>query len=232
MKQLRKIIEIDEERCDGCGQCLPNCAEGSLTIVDGKARLVAEHLCDGLGACLGVCPRGALTIRERQADEFDETAVEAHLKNRAAEPSPTRPSVAFPEALGAGCAADGSALHNWPVKLRLRPPLAPFLGDAKLLIAADCGPVVCRDFHEKYLDGRVIVTACPKFEDKEAMRLRLTEIFRGDALKNILLVIIDVPCCSAFIGIAREAARDAACALELKVVTISRQGAEVATGPR
>jgi len=225
MKQLRKIIEINEELCDGCGQCLPNCAEGSLAIVDGKAKLVAENLCDGLGACLGVCPNGALTIRERTADVFDEEAVETHLHNRRQNP-PTSCQVAnAPEMLGAGSVA-GS--HNWPVKLRLVPPTAPFLQNADLLITADCCPIACRDIHEKYFDGRVVLAGCPKFDDKEEQIQRLAAIFRGNTLKSLTLLIMDVPCCSAFVGIVREALKTAGCAVALRTVTISRLGQEAA----
>jgi len=225
MKQIRKIIEINEELCDGCGQCIPNCAEGSLAIVDGKVKLVAENLCDGLGACLGVCPTGALRIVERQADAFDEEAVEDHLHNRRKNP-PTACQVAnIPNMLPAAGAAGP---RQWPVKLRLVPPSAPFLKGADLLIAADCCPVACRDFHGKYLDGRIVVIGCPKFDDKEAHRDRLAEIFRANNPKSITLLIMDVPCCSAFIGIVRQAAQAAGYTLPIKVVTMSRQGEELA----
>ena len=231
MKHLRKIIKIDEELCDGCGQCLPNCAEGSLAIVDGKAKLVAEKLCDGLGACLGVCPRGALQIIERQADAFDEEAVEEHLHNRRKIP-PMSPPITSCQAANLPnifSESNATSLRNWPVKLRLVPPTAPFLQNADLLIAADCCSVACRDFHGKYLDSRVVVAGCPKFDDKEMQIQRLTEIFRGNRLKSITTLIMDVPCCSAFVGIVREAQRAAGCAVATKTITISRQGEELAT---
>ena len=232
MKQLRKIIEINEELCDGCGQCLPNCAEGSLAIVDGKAKLVAENLCDGLGACLGVCPQGALQIIERQADTFDEEAVEDHLQNRRENP-PINPPMAYSLCQAANApnlfsTGDATLLRNWPVKLRLVPPTAPFLRNADLLVTADCCPIACLDFHRNYLDGRVLVAGCPKFDDKEGQLQRLTEIFRDSALKSITLLIMDVPCCSAFVGIVREAQRAAGCAVATRVVTLSRQGTELA----
>ena len=231
MKQMRKIIEIDEELCDGCGQCLPNCAEGSLAIVDGKAKLVAENLCDGLGACLGVCPQGALKITERQADAFDEEAVETHLHDRRQNPPLNPPMAASCQAANAPnlfSAGDVTSLRNWPVKLRLVPPTAPFLQNADLLITADCCPIACRDFHGKYIDGRVVVAGCPKFDDKAGQVQRLTEIFRGNTLKSITLLIMDVPCCSAFVGIVREAQRAAGCTSAVSAVTISRQGEELA----
>ena len=232
MKQLRKIIEINEELCDGCGQCLPNCAEGSLAIVDGKAKLVAENLCDGLGACLGVCPQGALKIIEREADEFDEEAVEAYLKQSQAQPSVSCQSMNAPQTLACGCAGDltrgpvaGSAgATNWPVKLRLIPPSAPFLRDANLLITADCCPIACRDIHEKYFDGHVVLAGCPKFDEKEGQIQRLTEIFREASPKSITLLIMEVPCCSAFVGIVREALKTSGRAVPTTIITISRQG--------
>jgi NAD-dependent dihydropyrimidine dehydrogenase PreA subunit len=228
MKHLRKIIEINEERCDGCGQCLPNCAEGSLALVDGKAKLVAENLCDGLGACLGVCPTGALRIIERQADAFDEEAVEDYLQNRRDNPSTACQAANIPTMLAAGDSAGAGNWRNWPVKLHLLPPSAPFLRGADLLIAADCCPVACRDFHSRYFDGRVVMIGCPKFDDKEAHRDRLAEIFRGSHPQSITLLIMDVPCCSAFAGIVRQAAQTAGCILPVNVVTMSRQGEEIA----
>jgi len=226
MKQLRKIIEIDEELCDGCGECLPNCAEGSLAIVDGKAKLVAENLCDGLGACLGVCPKGALRIIERQADAFDEDAVETHLHNRRKNPPTACQAANVPNMFPLGAAA---GQRNWPVKLRLVPPTAPFLRNADLLITADCCPIACRDFHGKYLDGRVALAGCPKFDNKEEQITRLAEIFRGNPLKSVTLLIMDVPCCSAFVGLVREALKIAGSAVPTEAVTISRLGEEAAT---
>ena len=235
MKQLRKIIEINEELCDGCGQCIPNCAEGSLAIVDGKVKLVAENLCDGLGACLGVCPTGALRIVERQADAFDEDAVEDYLHNRRERERTACEAANAPTLLQAGAAIKPigqnlgpNSWTNWPVQLRLIPPTAPFLKGADLLIIADCCPVVCRDFHGKYLDGRVVLMGCPKFDDKEAHRERLAEIFRANNPKSITLLIMDVPCCSAFVGIVRQASQAAGCSIPIKTVTISRQGEELA----
>jgi len=231
MKQLRKIIQINEELCDGCGQCLPNCAEGSLALVDGKAKLVSENLCDGLGACLGVCPQGALQVIERQADAFDEEAVEEYLHNRRQNPPSNPPMASSCQAANVPnlfSTDDATALRNWPVKLRLVPPTAPFLRNADLLITADCCPIACRDFHGKYIAGRVVVAGCPKFDDKEAQVQRLTEIFRASALKSITLLIMDVPCCSAFVGLVREAQRAAVCAVATKAITISRHGEELA----
>src|SRR3989339_43759 len=164
MKIKRNIIRIDEEKCDGCGQCVPSCAEGAITIVDGKARLAAQKYCDGLGACLGECPQGALTVEEREAEDFDELAVEQHL--HAAKLSTNAESLT----MACGCpsahiqsfqrapscaeankprspASSASALSHWPVQITLVPPSAPFLKGADLLVAADCTPIAYPDFH-------------------------------------------------------------------------------------
>jgi len=153
---VRAIVRIDEEKCTGCGFCIPDCAEGALQIMDGKARLVSEVYCDGLGACLGACPEGALTIEEQEAEAFDEAAVEAHL---AAEPEADLPCGCPGSALRSIEAASrpvepaASALSHWPVQLRLVPPEAPFLRGADLLICADCVPFAMGDLHHRYLAG-------------------------------------------------------------------------------
>ena len=155
MKINRKIIEIDPELCDGCGSCVPSCAEGAIQIIDGKAKLVAEKYCDGLGACLGECPTGALKIVEREAEDFDEHAVEAHLKT-IEQAQPAAPTIACgcpsaqvqsfgpvqrPDYKPLGPMDRISALTHWPVKIKLVPPTAPFLKNADLLVLADCGPI-------------------------------------------------------------------------------------------
>ena len=170
MKTKRKIIKIDEELCDGCGLCVPDCAEGSLQIIDGKAKLVADNLCDGLGACLGACPTGALKIIEREAEEFDEEAVEEFLKNKkvaeeksapATCPSasiqtltPQTPCQAANKPLSLDSAGNSSsALSHWPVQIRLVPANASFLKNADLLIVADCAPLAYPDFHKDFIGG-------------------------------------------------------------------------------
>ena len=174
MKVLRKIIEIDEELCDGCGQCVPSCAEGSLQIVDGKAKMVSDNLCDGLGACLGECPNDALKIVEREADEFDEEAVEKHLAEKEAQKQKE------PLTLACGCPStkiqafeptssckeanipgslegEDSALSHWPIQIKLVPATAPFLKGADLLVLADCCGIAFPTLHRDLLKGRVIM---------------------------------------------------------------------------
>jgi len=194
---LRKIVRIDEELCDGCGQCIPNCAEGALQIVDGKARLVSEAYCDGLGACLGHCPKGAITIEERDADSFDEEAVHAHLANQHILECGCPSTVV--QTLEAGTPqppARESALRHWPVQLNLVPLEAPFFDGADLLVIADCVPFAYPDLHGTLLTGRSVVIGCPKFDDARGYAEKLGEILRRNDLRSITVVHMEVPCCS------------------------------------
>lgn len=248
MKSVRKIIKIDEELCDGCGQCVPDCAEGSLKIIDGKARLVADKLCDGLGACLGACPQGALQIIEREADEFDEHAVEQYLANEKKKAAAAQPA----KAMDCGCASshiqtlrpmsscqaanvpksmatDGgpSGLSHWPVQIRLVPPTAPFLQNADLLIAADCTAVAARAFQEKYLDGNAVMMGCPKFDDAEMYVNRFADILNNCNLNSITVLVMEVPCCSAMNVIVRRAIDKARVNVPVEQVTLSVRGEEL-----
>ncbi len=245
MRTLRKIIKIDEELCTGCGQCVPDCAEGSLAIVDGKARLIAERYCDGLGACLGACPTGALTIVEREADDFDEEAVESFLATKKKEPptetredlpcgcpssqlqtfiaKPSSPTVPVP-----GAQAAGSVLSHWPVQIRLVPPQAPFLRHADLLVVADCTAVAAPGFQEKYMAGKVVMMGCPKFDDIEGYIRRFTDIIGTCDLKSLTILIMEVPCCSAMNTIIRKAMEGAGKTVPVEQITLSTRGEELA----
>ncbi len=232
-KTLRKIIEIDEELCDGCGLCVTACEEGAIQIIDGKARLVAEKLCDGLGACIGECPKGALKIVEREAEPFDHQAVEEHLKRLRAEAQPFK--------LACGCpgsqvqefqapssevskASIPSALTQWPVQIRLVPPTAPFLRGADLLIAADCVPVAYPELHTKLLPGRKILIGCPKFDPAEEYVARLSETLRLAQPRSLTLAIMEVPCCRGLALILQEARRRAEVEIPIQVKVISARG--------
>ncbi len=252
MKNIRKIIKIDEELCDGCGQCVPDCAEGSLKIIDGKAKLVADNLCDGLGACLGACPTGALKIIEREADEFDEEAVEQYLaeeeKKDAATPKTMDCGCAsshiqsFPSAPAAGGSpcqsanapvqipttkAGDSALSHWPVQIRLIPANAPFLQNADVLVAADCTAVAVRNFQENYLEGKTVMMGCPKFDDADSYVQRFTEIINSCNLKSLTILIMEVPCCSAMSVIIKKALDQSTKTVPVEQITISTRGEEV-----
>ena len=236
MKVIRKIIEIDEEKCDGCGNCVPSCAEGAIRIVDGKAKVMADKYCDGLGACLGECPQGALHIVEREADEFDEEAVHEMLKaQRSAKvPGGGCPSAAvktFPMAAPgmsgkAGKPASGgpSALGHWPVQIRLVPAGAPFLKGADLLIAADCVPVAYPSFHKDFLDGKAVMIGCPKFDDAQGYIDKLAQVFAQSGIKSITAVIMEVPCCSGLPMIIKKALEKSGMDIPFEEVVVSARG--------
>ncbi|MCI5159400.1 MAG: 4Fe-4S dicluster domain-containing protein [Candidatus Electrothrix sp. AUS1_2] len=235
----RKIIRIDEELCTGCGECVPNCAEGSLQIIDGKARLVADRLCDGLGACLGHCPTGALQIIEREADAFDEEAVEVFLaeqKKRQETPAgggcPSAQLKTFPQsslcqAANEPSVQSGSALSqlsHWPVQIRLIPPTAPFLENCDLLIAADCTAVAYSGLQQDFLQGRVVMMGCPKFDDQQLYVDRFTELFKTRKLNSVTILIMEVPCCSAMLQIIKKAYKDAEAEVPVRQAVVSTQG--------
>ena len=202
----RNIVLIDEELCDGCGLCIPNCAEGALRIVDGKARLFRDSYCDGLGACLGHCPRGAISIIDREAEPFDEAAVREHLAKReepvhgcaygvdqdleSPVPEPTRTA---------------SALKHWPVQLNLVPRKAWFFEGADLLVVADCVPFAYPDLHSSLLPGRSVVIGCPKFDDARGYAEKLGEILRFNGVRSVTIVHMEVPCCSGLRWVVDQA---------------------------
>ncbi|MCI5143894.1 MAG: 4Fe-4S ferredoxin, partial [Candidatus Electrothrix sp. ATG1] len=210
---------------------------GSLQIIDGKARLVADKLCDGLGACLGSCPTGALRIIEREADAFDEKAVEEFLAEQkkkqeggggcpSAQLKTLQPNTAC-QAANEPTAHSGSALSqlsHWPVQIRLIPPAAPFLENADLLIAADCTAVSYAGLQEDFIQGRVVLMGCPKFDDQQLYVDRFTELFTTRKLNSVTLLIMEVPCCSAMLQIVRKAYDDTETAVPVRQVVISTQG--------
>ncbi len=237
-KLVRKIINIDEDKCNGCGVCVPACAEGALQIIDGKVRLISEQYCDGLGACLGECPQGAITLEEREAEEFNEEAVGHHLH------SPEHAHVA--DELPCGCPSatvtrlerhhgrevpseaagtpQQSTLSHWPVQLTLVPPSAPFLQGANLLLAADCVPFAYPGFHQDFLQDRSLVVACPKLDDFEAHLEKLTGILRLSEPKSITVIHMEVPCCSGLTHMARQALLASGKDIPFGEVTIGIQG--------
>jgi len=209
----RNIVHIDEEKCNGCGQCIPNCAEGAIQIIDGKARIVNDAYCDGLGACLGHCPQDAITIMEREAPEFDEEAVHEHLE-----------AVKTRETLACGCPASQvqelkgspagrgraeapaqSALRHWPIQLNLVPVNAPFFKDADLLLMADCAAVAYPALHQRLLNERSVVMGCPKFDDVNHYVEKLTEMLKNNDVRSLTVAHMEVPCCSALNVVAKRA---------------------------
>lgn len=232
----RKIIEIDESLCNGCGQCVTGCAEGALEIIEGVAKIVADHFCDGLGACIGHCPTGALKIIEREAPEFDEHAVEerlAELKKAPQAPSPCGCMSSAPMSMTpcqtanaptAQAPVSGSALASWPIKLRLVPPNAPFLKGAKLLLAADCVPPAFPAFHSAFLPGRVALMGCPKFDDVHSYVDKLAEIIRQNDIADITVLQMEVPCCAGMSRIAAMAIAASGKAVTATQVVVTRRG--------
>ncbi len=242
MKTIRPIIEIDEDKCDGCGQCILACQEGALELAHGKARLVGEFLCDGVGACIGECPQGALTISEREAEEFDEKAVE----QRQSESAPSDPACGDAEGtLPCGCPSEESMeltpsspaktpieeageedshLAHWPIKLKLIPPDAPFLKGKDLVLLADCSAAAFPALHRKLLAGRAVAMGCPKFDDLEEHIEKLADFFRKAQLKSVTVVHMEVPCCKGFVYAAEKALERSGADIEVINMKISRTG--------
>jgi Pyruvate/2-oxoacid:ferredoxin oxidoreductase delta subunit len=248
----RKIVEFDESKCDGCGDCIPSCAEGAIQLVDGKARLVGDRLCDGLGACLGDCEKGAIRVVEREAEAFDETAVERHL---ASSRPAARPALAVVQAApaGGGCpgsraveigqsaprrglavvgpapeplppAAGGSRLSQWPVQLHLVSTRAPWFQGADLLVAADCVPFAYARFHDDLLAGRRVVVGCPKLDDNQAYAGKLGEILRLSDVRSVTVAKMEVPCCGGIAWAARQALAQAGKAIPYREITVGVRG--------
>ncbi len=234
MKILRKIIQIDEELCDGCGQCVPACEEGAIEVVDGKARLVAEKYCDGLGACLGHCPTGALKIVEKEAEDFDEEAVHEYLASKkhktASHVCPSQALHSF-ETISCDCAnkpdfikQQRSLLGHWPIQIRLVPPHAPFLKNSDLLIVADCTAVAYPNFHQHFVGGKIVLMGCPKFDDQMEYVNRFKEIFAQNPISSLSTVIMEVPCCSSMLGILKKALEDANQKMNINYTIIGIKG--------
>jgi len=229
---VRTIIKIDEEKCNGCGECVPSCVEGAIQIIDGKARLVSETYCDGLGACLGECPMDAITIEEREAPEFDEIEAMKHAaQDKVNQPSHSCPSarmMAFDHHAGNEekpiNRRQRSTLSNWPVQLTLVPPHAPFLRGADILLSADCVPFAFPDFHYDFLLGKALVIACPKLDDHEAHLEKLTQIFRMARPGSVTVLRMEVPCCGGLTNLARQASLKSGVNVRIQETTIGVLG--------
>jgi NAD-dependent dihydropyrimidine dehydrogenase PreA subunit len=217
---LRNIVKIDETKCNGCGLCIPACAEGALQIIDGKARLVKEIYCDGLGACLGKCPQGAINIIQREAAEFDEEAAEEHVNiSQASSADYNMPAKQTEKRQ--------SRISNWPYQLKLMPPNAPFLQNADLLIAADCVPFAYADFHEDMLKNRILAIGCPKLDDAALYRNKLAQMFRMSNIKSVTVVNMEVPCCFGLYRLIKEAVELSGKKIPLRQETISIKGEKI-----
>ena len=278
----RKIIRIDEEKCDGCGLCIPDCPEGALQIIDGKARLISDLFCDGLGACLGSCPQGAITIEEREAEEYNErkvmrniarqgkNVIKAHLEhlkehgqseylNEATDflkernievPLKEEPLRSGDEHMSAFSGCPGSKvmdfrekeevterkkiiskgiseLRQWPIQIMLVPSIAPYLKDAHLLIAADCVPFTYADFHDRLLKGKILLVGCPKLDDVEFYKEKITQILKDNNIKSITCAHMEVPCCFGLVSIVKSAISASGMDIPFKEVTVSIKGEKI-----
>ena len=234
---LRKIVKIDEEKCTGCGLCVPSCAEGAIQVIDGKAKLVSEIYCDGLGACLGECPEDAITIEDREADEFDEEAAKDHVQKLAATKKEKLPCgcpgtmvkelkrpAAATTAPSSSDEATPSELSNWPLQLKLVPPMAPYFEGADLLLVADCVPFALADFHKKLLRGKPVVVGCPKLDDPDYYVQKLADILKTSSINSLTVVHMEVPCCSGLTYIAEKAFEASGADIPLHDITVSIQG--------
>ncbi|MFX1319153.1 MAG: ATP-binding protein [Promethearchaeota archaeon] len=227
---IREIIEIDEEKCTGCGECIPNCAEGALQIIDGKAKLIRDDLCDGLGACLGHCHIGALKIIHREAPDFDEEAVEKHLAKSV--PAGCVSCDVKVDGLTAGTTTHLSGevvpigQRQWPIALRLVSVNAPFFKESDLLVVADCVPFSYPQFQQEFLKDRVLVYGCPKFDNAQYYVEKLTEIFQNNSIKSVTMVKMEVPCCSGLQRIVELALKQSGKKILVKNITISLQGSK------
>jgi len=251
---VRKIIHIDEEKCDGCGLCADACHEGAIQIIDGKAKLVSESYCDGLGDCLGECPQDAITIEEREAADFDEEAVKRHLAAKAGGEAPAqgcpgsavrslrseggtpvgcpgsaarqlRPTGSAPSDDAQAAGADApSRLGHWPVQLMLVPPNAPFLQGVDLVVAADCVPFALAGFHDRYLGDRAVVVGCPKLDDINHHYEKLKDMFREAQPRSITVVRMEVPCCGGIAKAVAQARGETVPETPLEIHTIGIRG--------
>ena len=221
----RRIIEIDQDKCNGCGACAAACHEGAIAMVDGKAKLMRDDYCDGLGDCLPTCPTGAIRFVEREAAAYDEQAVLANKQKKMQKEGAV---------LHHGCpgmqlrtfahkAAQESQLSQWPVQIRLVPVNAPYFSGAKLLIAADCTAYAYAAFHEKFIKGHITLVGCPKLDSVDYSE-KLAEIIAGNDIKSVTVVRMEVPCCGGLEHAAKTALQKSGKFIPWQVVTISTDG--------
>ena len=229
---VRKIIKIDESKCNGCGLCVSACHEGAMGLVDGKAKLLRDDYCDGLGNCLPVCPTGAITFEEREAAAYDEAAVKASMENKQ------------PETLACGCPGEHAKnikrenrdeaprwhtpaaethLNQWPVQIKLVPLNAPYFKNANLLVAADCAAYAYGNFHNEYMRNKITIIGCPKLDDGDYSE-KLTAILKTNEIKSVTVVRMEVPCCGGIENAVITALKNCGKMIPWQVVTISTDG--------
>ncbi|MCX7714274.1 MAG: 4Fe-4S binding protein [Clostridia bacterium] len=225
---IRKIIKIDEERCNGCGLCAEACHEGAIGMVDGKAKLLRDDYCDGLGDCLPVCPTGAIRFEEREAKAYDEAAVQRNKLSKQDKKLPcgcpgTQLKAIHRETVNVETDENKSRLSQWPVQIKLVPINAPYFKDANLLIAADCTAYAFGDFHNRFIKNRITLIGCPKL-DEEDYSEKLTEIIKNNSIKSVTVVRMEVPCCGGLENVVKSALKNSGKFIPWQVVTISTDG--------
>lgn len=230
---LRKIIKIDEERCNGCGLCAQACHEGAIGIVDGKAKLLFEHYCDGLGDCLPACPMEAISFEEREAPAYDEEAVKAsQAKAAVSEVLPcgcpgTASKVIERNEKGASASPQAGAveskLSQWPVQIKLVSPQAPYFHDAHLLVAADCAAYAYGNFHQDFIAGKTTIIGCPKLDAVDYTE-KLSQIIAANDIQSITVTRMEVPCCGGIEAAVKNAVQQSDKSIPVEIVTISSDG--------
>ena len=231
---IRRIIQIDKEKCNGCGACAQACHEGAIAMVDGKAKLMRDDYCDGLGDCLPACPTGAITFVERETAAYDEQAVMENKKKKMQKEGMTLPcgcpgsqsrQIKHAEETHeeAHCAAQESRLSQWPVQIKLVPVNAPYFDGAKLLIAADCTAYAYAAFHERFIRGHITLVGCPKLDSVDYSE-KLTEIISENNIKSVTVVRMEVPCCGGIENAAKRALQASGKFIPWQVVTVGTDG--------
>lgn len=226
---IRKIIKIDEEKCNGCGACAAACHEGAIGMVNGKAKLMREDYCDGLGDCLPACPTGAITFEEREAPEYNEEAVKKAKMHKAAVmlhggcPGSHSRAIERKNDVSKSTTASESRLRQWPVQIKLVPVTAPYFENADLLISADCAAYAYGNFHGDFIKNRITLIGCPKLDDTDYSE-KLTEIIALNNIKSVTVVRMEVPCCGGIENAAKQAVKRSGKFIPWHVVTISTDG--------
>lgn len=232
---IRKIIKIDESKCNGCGACATACHEGAIEIIDGKARLTHENYCDGLGDCLPECPVNAITFEEREAPIYDEAAVLSAKQKKIKEQDIKTPHTSCPgtqihqmvhsetKNISSPMPVADSQLRQWPCQIKLAPVNAPYFNGAKLLIAADCTAYAYANIHTDFMKGKITLIGCPKLDSIDYSE-KLTEIIKNNTIKSVTILRMEVPCCGGLEMAAKKAIQNSGKFIPWQIVTISIDG--------
>ncbi len=220
---VRRIIKIDEEKCNGCGLCAKACHEGAIGMVDGKAKLLREDYCDGLGDCLPACPMNAISFELREAPAYNEAAVLAAKKAKASRGCPGSACQTIPQAPAAEVCSVPSRLANFPVQIKLVPPNAPYFDGANLLIAADCTAFAYGNFHKEFMEGKVTLIGCPKLDGVDYSE-KLAQILKSNNIRSVTVTRMTVPCCGGLSWAVKTALESCGKDIPLRIVTVSPNG--------